>query len=557
MGLENARNFINGINKSSIYFGIGKIDAWNGSDTVENHLSYAPNAMIEDFNDTIFFKKITPGQFSMAARRYDWVAGEVFFQWDGDDVNLMDKMFYCVNEDGYVYICINNNNGVESTEIPTNITPARFTTSDGYVWKLVACIPETSSIQFNNSSFIPISTIKEPTPGFESQYASQKSAIKGTVDRLDVVQRGKRYSPHTKIHIIGDGIGAKVNPVIHSITGEIIGANVINNGTGYTRALVYIVDDYNISGSGAILKAILSPKDGHGSDPERELFCNYVIGSLVISNNESLILDHDFEFRKIGIYENMVNNKSNTIEVFPHPGLVISNQDESFIIDVLNNNNADDIILKINTSDGVYGPYLLMANDSDPYNGLEAAFSGDGLVVGYIGTSKTWRIEFSNSVSREIYSGFDIEIVSHKGVQILDEYSARYDFESNNTVSNIPIINNYSNLDANDPYYNNKITLQVTDSSGDFESGEIISFLNGGSAVCVTNDNTTIDVTSPIEIMTGVIYGMSSGASAVVNTYNKRILDIPGKCIYRHYFNKRTKTISENIKITPIFDFNN
>ena len=187
----------------------------------------------------------------MAAVRYDWEEDTMYDQWNGADIDLYKKKFYVVNDTGFIYKCLSNNSGAPSTIMPNSTSPERFTTSDGYVWKLIAVVPEPVALQFNNSAYVPVRTLTEPLVGYEVQFASQETAIAGTVDRIDVVQPGTRYSDQTYVRITGDGHGATATVNRHPITGEILSIEVTNNGFGYQFVNVEIVDPANIHGEGA------------------------------------------------------------------------------------------------------------------------------------------------------------------------------------------------------------------------------------------------------------------------------------------------------------------
>lgn len=299
MSIEQAKSFLKTIKNSVVYAGIGKVGAWNENDQLIPGIENAPNSREKDFNDAIFYIKTLPNHYSLAAKRHDWADGTVYTQWNPDDYELKNKPFYCINETGFIYKCLSNNGGVESTVMPDAVTPERFETSDGYIWKMVAMVPEPTAILYNDASLVPVKTLTESTPDYVPQYLSQSAAIAGTIDRIDVIHPGLKYSDQVIITIIGDGTGAKASAIRHTITGEILKVKIDDVGVGYTQATVIVTDPSNIGGAGAILHPILSPLAGHGADPERELFATNILGSIQIQGTENGFLEDSFDFRKV------------------------------------------------------------------------------------------------------------------------------------------------------------------------------------------------------------------------------------------------------------------
>jgi hypothetical protein len=69
--------------------------------------------------------------------------------------------FYVINSGNKVYKCLNNNNYSQSTIEPssTSITPE--TTSDGYEWKYMYTLSDSSIDKFYTSNWVPVKTLRE------------------------------------------------------------------------------------------------------------------------------------------------------------------------------------------------------------------------------------------------------------------------------------------------------------------------------------------------------------------------------------------------------------
>lgn len=139
------------------------------------------------------------------------------------------------------------------------------------------------------------------------QSAVEAAAIAGTIDRIIVESSGQDYSEGDVIvTITGDGTGAEATVNITAGSGAISGVTVTDVGTGYTYANITFTQTAGI-GTGATARAVLSPIDGHGSNPIKELFGSTIgiTTSLADNANKDLFLDNDF--RQIGLIKNLYN----------------------------------------------------------------------------------------------------------------------------------------------------------------------------------------------------------------------------------------------------------
>ena len=89
------------------------------------------------------------------------------------------------------------------------------------------------------------------------------------------------------VTIIGDGRGAKAYSEVDTSTGAIANVSVINVGSDYTKAKVFITANA-IHGAGATANAVISPIGGHGSDPVRELSADKIMIHTTFNGNEGI-----------------------------------------------------------------------------------------------------------------------------------------------------------------------------------------------------------------------------------------------------------------------------
>ena len=195
------------------------------------------------------------------------------------------------------------------------------------------------------------------------QEAVEQAAVAGTVDNIIITNTGKNYTTgDVTVTITGDGTGAEATATVSADTGSISGITVTSSGSGYSFADITFTQT---SGAGtlATARAIISPLDGHGSNPVRELFASTVafVSSFADSANLDFILGNDF--RQIGLVKNLQN--------YSDTDLYTSNTATSaFIIDVNDGSNYDEddvitsndggkfIVIQKRESGGTYQIYL-------------------------------------------------------------------------------------------------------------------------------------------------------------------------------------------------------
>jgi hypothetical protein len=96
-----------------------------------------------------------------------------------------------------------------------------------------------------------------------------------------------------------------------NFTGSIEMVDIINPGKNYKQANVSVQTSTGF-GSGARVRAILSPPGGHGSNVKDELYCQSVGIGVVFSNTATFSFSSDVEFRTVGILKNPLS--ANTID---------------------------------------------------------------------------------------------------------------------------------------------------------------------------------------------------------------------------------------------------
>ena len=144
-------------------------------------------------------------------------------------------------------------------------------------------------------------------------YANQTAQINslghakaGGIERIEVTAAGQDYSSTPTVTITGDGTGANATAVMAgSGSSQTVASITINDkGTDYNVA------DIVISGGGGSLataRAVISPPNGHGTDPISELGAFFVAINTQLSGSEGGDLTVGQDFRQISLIKNPQN----------------------------------------------------------------------------------------------------------------------------------------------------------------------------------------------------------------------------------------------------------
>jgi hypothetical protein len=323
--LENANNFIASTSdvSNSAYVFIGKSDAWSTSKDINtDSTAPTPQDTIADVNDAwqnmIAMKKITSSQIINISPRHNWTSGNAYSAWDDNDNDIFTKEFYVITDEFKVYKCIRAG-ATASVNKPTHTELYPQSEADGYLWKYMFTISLSDGSKFLTNFYIPVKTVvddgnlnEEDQIKFDNQVANAAN-LNGKIYRYKVLNGGAGYSqanPPTVI-IRGNGTAAAATATVNS-SGVITDVKVktssgtfeTNAGSGYTVAFVELNTGV-YGGSGAIIQPVLSPAQGHGSDPVKELGAFFVGVNVRLEyddNSGDFIVENSF--RQLGIIKN-------------------------------------------------------------------------------------------------------------------------------------------------------------------------------------------------------------------------------------------------------------
>lgn len=346
------------------------------------------NDFIQTWKDIISMKRVQYADMTLAIRKIQWVSGTVYDMYDDKEPNINDLDYYVITSKNKIYKCLDNNNGAQSTEEPDSDSLVPWSTTDGYKWQLMYVLDEVTTAKWANDSVIPIQNLTSNDGSL--QWRIQESAIPGTIDCIQVLDSGSGYLQPPVVTIIGDGTGATATAILDG--DKIDRIRIDSRGEGYTYAIV------NISGN-AKVQAVISPINGHGSNPVEELNGRYIIIRSTFDKTEDGTFPIDLSFRQIGLLLNpTLNGTENKADITA--GLlqlkkVTTNSDTSNYMyneQILNQSNNSTAILSTKNGNDLY-----LSNINGTFN------VGDSIIG--VSSGATSNITESNDQYLNLYSG--------------------------------------------------------------------------------------------------------------------------------------------------------
>ena len=178
------------------------------------------------------------------------------------------------------------------------------------------------------------------------------------------------FSILPKITIVGDGQGAIALPEIDPSANSISDVRIVNRGLGYTYASATVSGNTGIiSANGdpvlannAILRPVIAPPGGHGSDPIEELYGSNIGVSIKFTEDE--VLDN-VSFSEVAMVRNLLHNDIQlTIDSLSEGdyvvGETITQLNEKARGDISSINANTNVITLTN----VFGDFVVSANNT-------------------------------------------------------------------------------------------------------------------------------------------------------------------------------------------------
>ena len=325
-------------------------------------------------NNIILGKRIVTGDFRYLTKKIAWTSGIKYDEYDDSTVDNGNYLVYATNRG--IYKCISNGD-VLSTVEPSSLDNDIFTLADGYSWKLIYRLTATELNEYSTTTHVPIgvdslivaAAVRGTVDRIEivnqgSDYITNSGNILGKVgDSIfrvsDTAENsnnvfnnytfhtinggmtqissivssytanssgkwievnpplagayvGGLYSINPTIVIDGDGEDAKYKVVVDE--GRIVSTTPISRGHDYRFATATILET-NARGSGATIRPVISPINGHGSDPIMESDCDSLLLYMKILGDEYLNIPENTTYNVFGIAKNF-KSFANSAAVF-------------------------------------------------------------------------------------------------------------------------------------------------------------------------------------------------------------------------------------------------
>ena len=263
---EQVKESVSETNNNTLYLGFGRVSPW-ANDAVPEQANTSDQNMRDVWSTMIGGKLITENSMEHVIERNQWATGISYSAYDDKDTDLYSHDFYVITTDFNVYKCLDNVNSSNSTVEPTSTNPATITqTADGYIWKYMFTLNSEDKYRFLNDDYFPVRTLT--VDNGSTQWQVQSQAVEGAIYLIKIEDAGTYTNDNVSIVIIGDGTGANASCNVNTSSNTLHTMTIDDYGTGYTYASASITGG---AGSGGSLRVVLSPPNGHGSDPLYEL----------------------------------------------------------------------------------------------------------------------------------------------------------------------------------------------------------------------------------------------------------------------------------------------
>lgn len=313
--IVNGDYFQNDVSNIPTYLYIGRTTPWSDEQLPPDAVD-STNGRNDALEEVQALKRIYSSDMISVIQRHDWTSGDVYDQYT-DVANMIDDKnpvtneyykFYVVTDEFNVYKCLSNYKRSQSTVKPTGTSATPFTTPDGYIWKYMYTIKSPDVFKFMTPNWIPCYSV--PYDDGSTQWQIQQSAVPGSIEHIEVVENGAEYvsTDLPDVTITGDGTGATAIAEVDDETGNIDRIVVTDPGSGYTEASVTISG--SSVGAGATARAVISPREGHGSDARAELGATHKMIRVVIDGDEGGDFPTNIEYRIAGILKEPRSNDS-------------------------------------------------------------------------------------------------------------------------------------------------------------------------------------------------------------------------------------------------------
>jgi hypothetical protein len=232
------------------YLAIGKHTPYaNNDQAITTPYDTTTDTVVNPYEQIIFGKKIAPSDVSIMTKRYNWTAGTVYSKYDDTASNLFDSKFYVVVDSGsfyYVYKVLDNNGNTASTVQPSNTSESAcnfITTSDGYKWKLMYRMSESSFEKFATTDYMPVVT--------SANVAG--NTVAGALDSIVITAPGANYFSSLQGTFTSEDLRDSIPTTSGNNVTYRLNANASSNSDFYVGSVLYLESG---TGAGQIKKIV-------------------------------------------------------------------------------------------------------------------------------------------------------------------------------------------------------------------------------------------------------------------------------------------------------------
>jgi hypothetical protein len=368
---------------TSYFMFLGHPVAWDNDASPPLPIDNEQTLSFDTWDSMICGKALQSSDLTLMANRYDWASNTVYAMYD-NTLDQGNSNFFVIEQESSVYHvfkCLFNANGAVSTVSPTFASTAAddtfYATSDGYQWKYLYSLDNTTYNKFTTALYIPVMpnanvtgnaingvidvivvedggiNFNSYTNGYFQTVSVSGNPLAHVIDKssssnnnfyqsssIKIIQgRGagqqkviteNQVSGNTKtviidsawttvpdvtsqyeimpnVVIVGDGTGAQARGVVNPASNSISYIEITQRGINYTWATATIqantgvISNTGFNTNNAIIRTIIGPAGGHGSDLSHELSTVRVGISTVFANTESNTIPATNKFRTVGI----------------------------------------------------------------------------------------------------------------------------------------------------------------------------------------------------------------------------------------------------------------
>lgn len=245
--LHNARQLLESVNEPSntaYYTFIGNHLEYSNTSFIPQPYDAVSEVHIDAYRNMIYGKRLASSDLSLMIKRNDYVTNTVYTMYDDTlgeaNLALFDSNYYAVvNADAYYHVfkCLDNNRNSRSTVQPEfseiDVADESYQTSDGYIWKYMYSVDDTTVGKFATSEYFPVIA--------NSQVSSAAKA--GIINVIKVETSGAGYDNYCNGVFRSDDLRIGGNVVLYSLNSSVT-ANTSNRF--YNGCYIYIS-----SGTGA------------------------------------------------------------------------------------------------------------------------------------------------------------------------------------------------------------------------------------------------------------------------------------------------------------------